>query len=250
MRQFGNGLAAQGFQSDETMLRDFVIARAVAMYCSINAHTGSANLFCMVPTVPAKPRSAGWRNWERQQNGTFIGLADMQCTGMELIQAGPMADRQYRCTRELLRKYGQHRGLIIVVKSRCGLIHEDPLRLVEKDAREGDTLLLAKRKRSVPALGAIEHPGKFMQADPVQSRLDCCIVERIRARGIAYRRAETAKRQIGPLRQKHHVTARRCTDNARSPGPKPGDRAKQRALARSRDSDDQNALAGTDLGLP
>ena len=70
--------------------------------------TGASASSRTQPIEPTTPRSVWWSVWDRQENSSLIGLADVKCTGMKPLQAGPMADRQHRCTHKLMLEDRQH----------------------------------------------------------------------------------------------------------------------------------------------
>ena len=58
--------------------------------------------------------------------------------------------------------------LAVLVERRCRFVQKDPSRLVQKKARKSETLLFAKRKLLVPALGCVELGNEIAEIAPLQ----------------------------------------------------------------------------------
>lgn len=85
------------------------------------------------------------------------------------------------------------------------------------------------------------------EAAPFKSISNRRIIECIGRGRVAQSRAQSSQREVRTLREKHHLLGMRRLDQAVPSGPKPCDRAEERALTCSRSSYDQDAFARTDL---
>jgi hypothetical protein len=134
------------------------------------------------------------------------------------------------------------RGLGLLVERRGRLVEEQPFRPGEQRAGEREALLLAAGEALLPVVALVEPRGESGQLRRFQRGADVGVGMRLGAAGIGDRLAQRPDRQIGPLRQEHHV--RRRADAPARMGPDSGDGAEDRRFARARRAGEQRRLAG------
>jgi len=90
-----------------------------------------------------------------QLRALVTGL-EHQLARMECFQARTVADADHGRLGQFLDQQAHDVFLAGLVERGGRLVHEDPLRLVDQHAREGDPLLFAARQDVVPAFGLVE----------------------------------------------------------------------------------------------
>ena len=167
---------------------------------------------------------------------------------MEDFQAGAMADAHDRGLGQVLDQE-LHDVLLARLVERGGrLVHEDPLRLVDQRAREGDALLLAARQDLVPAVDLVEPVAQMIEADLVQGLFQNVVGDALGRLRVVHRLAQGSEREVRLLRHKDDAAGRQV-DVAVAPRPDAGHRAHDRALAATGLPADQHTLGPRDLDL-
>src|SRR6185369_5671791 len=135
------------------------------------------------------------------------------------------------------------------IEGRRGLVHHDDVRAVEKDAGEGEALLLAAGEHPFPARVLVEAIDVVPETHVLQRLADERVVDLVRRLRVGRRAAQGAERDVWLLRHQEETLALADRDLARAPGPEPGNRAHESALAGAGLACDEDLLTGLDLDV-
>ena len=172
-------------------------------------------------------------------------LLQQDLAAVELLDAGAVADADDGGRCQLLMQQAEQRELALLVQRRGCLVHDDDLRLLDQQPGEGHALALAAGQGLVPAALDIELLDEIAQPATSHGLFHRGLRHGFRL-GIGERLPQRSERQIGALRHEGDLQALRHADRARAPGPQPGERADQDALARAALAGEHHFLAHGD----
>ena len=101
----------------------------------------------------------------------------MQRAMVEAVARRATPDAHHRRVGELTIEDRQHGLAVLLVERAERVMQQDPARLVQQQAGEGQALLLLQGQDRVPALLAIERGQQMQQADPLERGGDDSVVE-------------------------------------------------------------------------
>src|SRR5947199_230559 len=96
----------------------------------------------------------------------------MKPSGVEAVEGWAIADPDHRGADEFMCEYRAKQPAIILVHPRREILEEHPPRRVDQQPGQGDTLLLARGKRTVPAFCVIEPGHHSRKPNPLERTLD------------------------------------------------------------------------------
>ena len=120
-----------------------------------------------------------------------------------------------------------------VLQRRQPIVDDEHVGRVNQSAGHGKTLAFAGAEDLVPAILLGQAVGQVMQADAGQNLDQAVVAGRLLAERVEERAAQSAHGHVGLLRHDHRGEAAGLLDPAASPGPKAGDDADERCLART-----------------
>ncbi len=106
---------------------------------------------------------------------------------------------------QLFLKKRQHHASGFIVEFADRLVFDDPKRTVQKDARQVETTLLVEGQLFVPAFLDIQILRKPREMHPFERAALLAFAKSARPVGVGEHIAQAAFREVGLLRQEHHV---------------------------------------------
>src|SRR5450631_688501 len=151
------------------------------------------------PLQPA-PRGRWSRRRLELEPVTVTSVNKLKRPGVVGREIRTVTNAQHRRILQFTVEQAHDVTLAVFVERGRRFVEKNPARFVQKEAHEGEALLLAERKLIVPALHFVE-PGDEMAEIAARECLSHIrISESVREARIAQRVAQRTQRQIGALR--------------------------------------------------
>jgi hypothetical protein len=143
----------------------------------------------------------------------------------------PVSHRHHRCRRKPFRQDLVDPLLHELVDRGGGVVHEDPIGLVEQHASDGQVLLLVRRQLLLPLRRLVELVLQPVQIQEPQRLMNRLVGKRVSCHWIRHDVTQGADGQIRALCEEQRARQRGHLDTPGAEGPDPGNGPKQGCLA-------------------